>query len=118
MKEAEILRYCLRYLKAKGYYFGRVNTGGIKRGNVWCRNPYTLKGIPDIVGAVNIDNYGGIISTKHMPLGRGITQMFGIECKSSVGKQSGEQIEFQRWFEASGGLYVIVRTQEDIKKVL
>jgi len=108
MKESEIQRYCLRYLKAKGYYFGRVNVGGIKRGNVWCQNPYTLKGVPDIIGFYKRMSQKMMVSWN----------MFAIECKSDKGKLSPDQIKFKEHFEASGGLYIVARNPEDIEEIL
>ena len=41
-----------------------------------------------------------------------------IEMKTKTGKQSPEQKIFQRYFEAAGGQYEIVRTFEDFQKIL
>ena len=99
MKEAEILRYCLRYLRHKNYYFGRVNVGGIKRGDVWCKNPYNLTGVPDIIGFYETKN--GMV-------------MFGIECKSSTGRLSPAQEKFKEYFQKSGNLYIVARDLDDV----
>lgn len=41
-----------------------------------------------------------------------------MELKTKVGRQSAEQKLFQRYFEAAGGLYIIVRSFEDGQKVI
>lgn len=41
-----------------------------------------------------------------------------IELKTKTGRQSPEQKIFQRYFEAAGGMYVIVRSYEEFVKVV
>lgn len=41
-----------------------------------------------------------------------------IEMKTKTGRQSPEQKIFQRYFEAAGGMYVIVRSYEEFVKVV
>lgn len=55
---------------------------------------FGLLGSPDIIGC-----YRG--------------RFIGIEVKSSIGKQRTAQINFQRAFERSGGVYVIARSPAD-----
>ena len=100
-REGDIQLYCLRYLKAKGYYFGRVNTGGIKRGNVWCKNPYTMRGMCDIL----------VFDEKNKIL-------VALEVKSSRGTLSTEQELFKKNWTTCGGKYIVVRDMGDIEKVL
>lgn len=41
-----------------------------------------------------------------------------IEMKTKVGSQSPDQKLFQRYFEAAGGRYVVIRTFEDFQRVV
>ena len=37
-----------------------------------------------------------------------------IECKSSNGKQSAAQVDFQKRWEASGGVYILCRSRNEV----
>lgn len=41
-----------------------------------------------------------------------------IECKSPTGRQSKEQIQWQRMIEWAGGLYILARRIEDVRLAL
>ncbi len=45
-------------------------------------------------------------------------QIYGIEVKSSIGKQSDSQKEWQRNFEANGGIYILAKDLSDVEKYL
>jgi hypothetical protein len=45
-------------------------------------------------------------------------RMYGIEVKSSTGKQSPDQIRMQMWFSQCGGIYLVVRTLDEIKEII
>ncbi len=60
---------------------------------------YGLKGSPDIIGVIE----GGIF--------------LGIEVKTGSATQSPQQKKFQKRFEQLGGLYIVARSTEDIKKI-
>ena len=60
---------------------------------------YGLKGSPDIIGVIE----GGIF--------------LGIEVKTGSATQSPHQKKFQKRFEQLGGLYIVARSTEDIKKI-
>lgn len=49
-----------------------------------------------------------------LPLGRRLE----IEVKSATGKQSEDQISFQRMIESFGGLYVLARSVADVTRAL
>lgn len=44
--------------------------------------------------------------------------MIGIECKSSTGVQSAEQILFQRQLIDAGGLYILARNVDTVEKAI
>jgi hypothetical protein len=135
--EAEVLKFCLNYLLTKGYfgqgneYGGRVNTMGTARIGANGRQFYTknenlYKGLPDIMFFAMRDKLG---EKEYLPYRGGQTiirmgkynnphlVMVGVEVKSSVGKQSPAQIQFQKLLEASGGLYLLVSKPEDIESI-
>ena len=73
--------------------------------------------MPDIIGfRENIRVWkNGFEDVMAYPRGK---IMFAIECKSSTGKLSPDQIKFKEYFEASGGLYIVARKAEDVEGVL
>lgn len=76
----------------------RNNTGVGQAGNRVVR--FSVPGAPDILGAFR---------------GRAL----GIECKRpGGGRQSPEQLRFQRAFEAAGGLYLLVRSADEALQAL
>lgn len=93
--QAEIL---LAIGRMPGAIFWRNNTGSLpsRTGRVV---KFGLVGSPDIIGC-------------H----RG--RFVGIEVKSSTGKQREAQINFQRAFERSGGLYILARAVDDVLAAL
>jgi hypothetical protein len=96
--ESAVLRACLDYLRLRGHCAVRVNNGGFKteRGG-WVRCTDT-PGSPDIMGCAK----GG--------------RFLAVECKSGRGRQSGAQKAFQAAVEAAGGLYVVARDTEDLRR--
>lgn len=54
-----------------------------------------MKGVPDILGCID---------------GRFI----GVEVKTPRGKQSADQVLFQRRLESKGGIYILARSVDDI----
>lgn len=77
----------------------------------------TVAGVPDLLLFVpaqyhtTVDGHAIIIQT-HSYHG------LGIEMKTKTGRQSQEQKDFQKMFEAAGYKYVIVRTLEEFKSVV
>ena len=92
MTEAQVTKECCKYLKKKGIWYARYNAG--HSGYV-----KTRKGLPDHVVCHN---------------GRFI----GLEFKSSVGKLRPEQEDVGQEIKDAGGVYLVVRSVEDLKKGL
>lgn len=90
MSEQLIVKSILSALDRLGVFAWRNNTG--RRGGV----SYGFKGSPDIIGVM-----------------RGGRACF-IEVKTATGKQSAEQVEFQRRIQELGGLYVLARNVDDV----
>jgi len=100
MLETEIQTKILNYLRSKDMLCFRVNNGGIYDAKLHAyRRSVSLKGVPDILGCL-----------------RG--KMLGIEVKTPKGKQSVEQVMFQKRLEAEGGIYILARSIEDVSRLL
>jgi hypothetical protein len=90
VKESDIVKNCLTYLRLKNHMAWRNNTG--RRGRI----SFGLRGSPDIIGI--------------MPDGR----FLGVECKVEGGTQSPEQADFQRHATERNALYIVARSLDDI----
>jgi hypothetical protein len=109
--EGQVQLAICHYLKAKGHFFHRMNNVGVydkKRGQ-FRTNHYGIKGVPDI--------YVYIPSRTTGAYGTMIGHIIALEVKSPIGKQSSEQMEFQRHFESAGGLYKVVRSVDDVMEL-
>jgi len=100
MLESVIQLQIIHYLKAHGHIVGKTKTMGVKRGRAFCFDPYTFRGFSDLVAFVN-------------------NKICFIEVKSATGKQSYDQIVFQKLVEDAGLTYILARSVEDVaQKVL
>lgn len=92
----------IKYLKAQGIYCWRNNTMGTydRKLNLYRSNPYTLKGVGDILGI--------------LPDGR----FLSVECKSSTGKASADQLLFVKRCTALGGLCVVIHSLDELKPTI
>ena len=97
--EKYVVNACLQYLQLKDIFHYRSNSGAMvseyKGKKRFMR--FGAKGSPDIVAVV-----------------RG--QYWGIECKSSSGKISEDQLVFAAALERAGGRYLVCRSVEDLMK--
>ena len=96
VKEGDVLRAVLDYLGYAKIFHHRNNSGAYKteRGGLV---RFGARGSPDVIVV-----YRG--------------QYIGIECKSSEGKQSESQREFQQRLEDAGGVYLLVRSVDDLEQ--
>lgn len=94
MAEHELQNLIIEYLEAKGIYAWRSNVGRKKNMH------FGKKGSADITG----------ITKK----GRRLE----IEVKSPTGKQSEEQIEFERMIRQNKGIFILAKSIEDVIKVI
>lgn len=96
--EKDIQLSICQYLEAKRYFFWRNNTTPIfdTAKKSWRRMPaYSKKGVPDII----VIREGKFI---------------GIEVKSSIGKMSEEQKDFEKRSTTCGAIYILARSIEDV----
>jgi len=99
--ESAIVKACCDYLAAKRYFWWRQNNGGVynvKKAS-FMKNPNTRKGVPDIFA-----------------LGRTKGSFIAIECKTSVGRQSPDQKNFEVSWGLTGGVYILARSVDDLIK--
>ena len=89
MKESEIQKQCIDWLRANGFWANKLHVGPIQLGNGkrWAKNP--LRGAPDIIAIRDAIYYG-------------------IEVKRPGGKLSNEQIRFHEEIRAKGGAVIMV----------
>lgn len=100
--ESEIQNEIIHYLTTlqPKIVFWRNNVGGLKDINGRIVR-FGLKGSADIIGIIS-------------PNGK----FLAIECKTEKGKQRPEQIAFEKMINKMGGIYILARSVEDVKKEL
>jgi hypothetical protein len=90
MRESEIQKQCLDYLKALNVFHWRSNNIAVK-GRVF----HGLLGVPDIIVLHN-------------------GYFIGLEIKTKEGKQTKEQRDFERNCTINGGFYFVIRSIDDL----
>ena len=106
--EGRVLASCMAYLALCGIFHFRNNTGGtpLHDGSGRYRPaPKSSVGSPDIIVIARERVSGEVIP-------------FAVEAKSERGRQSPAQREFQRKWEAAGGLYIVARSWEQLREHL
>lgn len=97
MSETNLVKACEQYLRLKGVFCYRNNTGGMtyeykgKKGFM----RFGAVGSPDIIAVIN-------------------GQYVGIECKMPKGKQSPGQKEFEKNLLQAGGKYWLIRDVNEL----
>ena len=86
--EKDIQRQILYYLRSIGAYAGKVKTMGVRRGKVFCRDPFLMRGMVDVIAFYN-------------------GQLYFIEVKSPNGVQSNEQKQFEWECKKAGIPYIL-----------
>jgi hypothetical protein len=94
VSETDIVHHCLSYLRVRGVFCYRNNTGAARAGNRFVS--FGFPGSPDIIGI----------------LGDG--RFLGVECKSATGRQSEAQKEFERKATERGAVYIVARSVDDL----
>lgn len=99
MLERDIQKSIIDYLRFLGWFVVKNNTTGIYKKATDSYIPNTAKGQGDLT----ILKDGRVII---------------LEVKNSKGKQSENQIEFQNNWERHGGEYYVVRSLDDVDKII
>lgn len=94
MSEADTQKQILEYLNRKGIFCWRSNSGR-KHNLIFGR-----KGSADITGLLKDG------------------KRLEIEVKDLKGKQSPDQIEFQRMITLNNGIYILARSVEDVYEII
>lgn len=71
----------------------------------------TVRGVPDLIlfmASEYSGNFGGVKLTSQL-------HALGVELKTAKGRQSPEQKDYQKMFEAAGYKYVLVRSLEEFQ---
>ena len=101
MKESEIQKAILHYLRAAGHFVWRSYTGPVMhRNRVFAKNP--IAGYPDISGI-----------HKSKP-----GHLFCIEVKSQKGILEPAQVRWKEDLERAGATYILARSVEDVIREL
>lgn len=95
--ESSVKAACMAWLARQQVFAYRNNTGAYKAEGRYIR--YGHPGSADIIG-----------------LTKRTGRFLAIETKSSTGTQNDDQIAFMRNVRASGGLYIIARSLEDLEE--
>ena len=98
ISEKHIQKAILDYLAYKKILHYRQNSGAFKTESGGYMRTASVSGLPDIV-AIKDGLY------------------IGLEVKTATGKQSKEQKAIQDRITVAGGLYFIVRSVDDVKKI-
>lgn len=99
MLEKDIQLHILKYLQGIGAVAGKTKTMGVKRGRVFCYDPYTFRGFPDLT----------CFWDKHL---------FFIEVKKDGNKQSPEQKHFQQLCTEAGIIYILAYSVDDVASII
>lgn len=107
MKETEIVKACLHYLKLKGVYAWRNNTVGIfskKSGGYFFHG---LRGVADILGIV----------PQQCPCAlQGV--LLAIEVKKPGNRPTNDQSAFLGQIKERGGISMVVHSVDELKEEL
>lgn len=98
ISEKHTQKAILDYLKYKKIFHYRQNSGAFKTESGGYMRTASVSGLPDIV-AIKDGLY------------------IGLEVKTEIGRQSKEQREIQNRITAAGGLYLVVRSLDDVRKI-
>jgi hypothetical protein len=101
VKEKDVLKAVLAYLRIHRIYCWRNNSGASVR---------------EYKGKRHYIRFGTLGSPDIFALHKGV--IYGIECKGSEGFQSQHQVEFEREFTKAGGRYILARSIEAVALAL
>lgn len=112
--EREIQNSIIEYLKWKKVFYWRQKNTGFKLNDRWI--PSGTVGLPDIFVIKQARCLGceTDCGCKAKPFG----QIYGLEVKANKNKQSSAQLEWEQKFINAGGIYKIIRSIDDITKII
>lgn len=97
ISEANVKKAVFHYLNVKGHFWWPINNTGIwhPEKKTFMRSRTLRPGVSDAMALLN-------------------GKLYAIELKSSTGRLRGSQEEFKRGVEENGGVYLVVRSVEDL----
>jgi hypothetical protein len=101
LKERDVLKAILAYLKVHRVFHWRNNTGA---------------SVKEYKGKRHYIRFGTLGSADIFAIHNGVC--YAIECKGPEGIQSQHQVEFEREFTKAGGKYVLARSIEQVHEAL
>jgi hypothetical protein len=119
-----VLKACLDYLRIAGIAAWRINQAGtpLHDGSGGFR-PGPSRGVADIIGIVQrpcgeLLVTGVIVGGLFPKCGCSFPTPIAIEAKAPAGRQSQHQRQFQSDWEGAGGLYLLVRSADELRAKL
>ncbi|UKK52129.1 hypothetical protein L6472_05995 [Prevotella sp. E13-17] len=120
--ESRIQQQCIAWFRAEYPEFTMLLTHVANEGNAHSRvsgaihkAEGTVAGVADLIlfaaSDVGIPYKEGVVLLRHY-------HGLGIEMKTKLGKQTQQQKDFQRMFEAAGFMYVVIRSLEEFQEVI
>lgn len=109
-KESEIQTAICKYLDSKSFLFFRVNNTPIWDKNL--RNGYgsyrsqgkwAAAGLPDIIVVLKVGFFSAFI---------------GLEVKTTTGRQTADQLLFEKRVKKNNGFYFVVRSVNDVEEAV
>lgn len=119
-KESDLQIRCVHWFRVTYPAFARLlehpknegngHTSADRRGQAIAKAEGVQAGVADLILHVpsKVHEYHGVHQEEGCPV-----SSLAIEMKTKTGRQSPEQKLFQRFFEAAGGMYIIIRSFED-----
>jgi len=118
IRESDIQKSILDYLRLKKYFCWKNSTTGIY---VKARDtfiPSQNVGSPDVFVVVPTFDHHIDTITRQTLCQCIFGQIWGLEVKNEKGKQTSAQRDWEKVFKKNGGRYLLVRSLDEIMKVL
>lgn len=113
-KESDLQIRCLKWFRYQYPAYARLMEHPHNEGNGLNRRQQSIanaegvtKGVADLILHVPVESY------KFDAFNFGPFTSLAVEMKTATGRQSKEQKEWQRFFEAAGGRYIVCRSYDD-----
>lgn len=107
MKEADVQKACLDYLRAKGIFCWKNHSGGIYDPKRGVFRTIGTKGVSDILGIIPKKTQNGLVG-----------RFLACEVKMPKGKTTEAQEAFLEEIDRNGGLAMIVHSVEELEQFL
>lgn len=125
-KESRLQQQCVYWFRVQYPQYARLLTHPINEGSDHTSQDRrrqaihkaegTIAGVPDLLLFVPAQYH--ITLDGHITIETHTYHGLGIEMKTKTGRQSQEQKDFQKMFDAAGYKYVVVRSLEEFKSIV